>query len=83
MTVSGYAGINQATKVLLRAAPSEASAHPAAAHEAPFYKIVRREITIIKYLRVKAGVTIHFDKLQLLTIVDIIMGQTVSLLIMK
>lgn len=80
--VSGYGGVNRASQNLLNVVRRTASVGRAAlrdGNEAWF----DREIRVLVELRVSGGSTFYYDQPLLLTLVDIIFSQSVSLLIMN
>ena len=79
----GYTGeINQVSKSLQERMRQMASAEPIGDWKL-FRKIVEREIRSMRELRIMAGSTFFYDKPMLLTAADIVLGQSVNLLVMN
>ena len=82
MLVHSYAENYEASRALLKHIKRTVSAETTAGR-AGFSKIVDREIKSMKHLCIMAGSTFYYDKTLLLTMMDILVGQSVNLLLME
>ena len=80
LLASGYGQINRRSKALLKAVRVTASADRMARRGQG--KAVNREIRCMNDLRIKAGTTFYYDNALVLTIVEIILVQSVNMLLM-
>ena len=80
LLASGYGQINRRSKALLKAVRITASAHQMA--RSGQGKAVNREIRYMNDLRIKVGTAFYYDNALVLTIVEIILVQSVNMLLM-
>ena len=82
MLTRSYGEINEVSKTLIRAAKVEASVLRLAGERASS-KFVQLEMKSMRELRIMAGSTFYYDKALVLTVIAIIISQSVNLLILK
>ena len=81
LRVNSYGEINKASTAVLRMVRKAAFAKPDE-HTPFFIKIIDRESKSMKDLRVMAGSNFHYDMPLLLTVLEMVLVQSVNLLVM-
>ena len=81
--VRGYGEVNSASIVLLEVAQRAALMLDLVAGRCASGRVVDREVRCLNPLRIKGGTTFYYDSQLVLTIVEIMLVQSVNLLIIR